>query len=59
MRASSLWSHQVLRGTVTSVAAVALIAVGVSAAATTGSNGNGGRATRPPRAFTHRSPTAR
>jgi hypothetical protein len=41
MRASTLWSHRVLRGTVTSVAAVALIAVGVSAAATSGTTARG------------------
>jgi hypothetical protein len=34
MSASRLWSHRALRATTTSVAAVALIAVGVSAAAT-------------------------
>jgi hypothetical protein len=38
-----------LRATVTSVAAVALIAVGVSAAATTGSNGNRGPGYPPPK----------
>jgi hypothetical protein len=41
MRASNLWSHRVLRATVTSVAAVALIAVGVSAAATSGTTARG------------------
>ncbi len=41
MRASTLWSHRVLRATVTSVAAVALIAVGVSAAATSGTTARG------------------
>jgi hypothetical protein len=41
MRASRLWSHRVLRATVTSVAAVALIAVGVSAAAGTSTPARG------------------
>jgi hypothetical protein len=41
MRASTLWSHRVLRATVTTVAAVALIAVGVSAAATSGTSARG------------------
>jgi hypothetical protein len=49
MRASALWSHRVLRATVTSVAAVALIAVGLSAAATTGSNGVRGPGYPPPK----------
>jgi hypothetical protein len=49
MRASRLWSHRVLRATVTSVAAVALIAVGLSAAATTGSNGVRGPGYPPPK----------
>jgi hypothetical protein len=41
MRPSGLWSHRVLRGTVTSVAAVALIGVGVSAATTTATTARG------------------
>jgi hypothetical protein len=56
MRASTLWSHRVLRMTVTSVAAVALIAVGVSAAAT-GDGDHGGPGYPPPggiyKAFTN------